>query len=97
MIVYDAVLLVLPMLWLGAAAVRAGGRDRDRWCRAVVMLFASFLAFFTASESIGLVAMVVSVVALLNIFVVSARFAPPRYVARALRNVADSSKRSAAA
>ena len=76
-IVYDAVLLVLPILWLGAAAARAGGRDRDQWCRAVVVLFASFLAFFTASDSIGLVAMVVSVVALLYVFIVSARFAPP--------------------
>jgi hypothetical protein len=78
MIVYDAVLLVLPMLWLGAAAARTGGRDRDQWCRAVVVLFASFLAFFTASKPICLVAMVVSVMALLYVFIVSARFATPR-------------------
>jgi alpha-1,2-mannosyltransferase len=77
-IVYDAVLLVLPMLWLGAAAARAGGRDRDQLYRAVVVLFASFLAFFTASESIGLVGMVASVVTMFYVFIVSARFAPAR-------------------
>lgn len=77
-IVYDAVLLVLPMLWLGAEAARAGGRDRDQLYLAVVVLFASFLAFFTASELIGLVGMVASVVAMLYVFIVSTRFAPPR-------------------
>ena len=74
-IAYDAVLLVLPMLWIGAAAARAATRDRERWCGAVVVLFASFLGFFTASQSIGLVAMVVSVLTLVYLFAVSARLA----------------------
>jgi len=75
LIVYDAVLLVLPLLWIGAAAARAAACDRDRWCRTVIVLFASFLGFFTANESIGLVAMVVSVATLLYVFVLSARLA----------------------
>ena len=76
LIVYDAVLLVLPLLWIGAEAARTGSPDRDRWCRAVIVLFASFLAFFTGSVTIGLVAMVVSVCALLYVFAISARLAP---------------------
>jgi hypothetical protein len=75
LIVYDAVLLVLPLLWIGAAAARAAAADRDRWCRAVIVLFASFLGFFTASASIGLVTMAVSVAALVAVFAVSARLA----------------------
>jgi hypothetical protein len=39
----------------------------------VIVLFASFLGFFTASASIGLVTMAVSVAALVAVFAVSAR------------------------
>ena len=43
---------------------------------AVIVLFASFLGYFTGSVTIGLVAMVVSVFALLYLFAISARLAP---------------------
>ena len=33
LIVCDAVLLVLPLLWIGAEAARTGSPDRARWCR----------------------------------------------------------------
>jgi hypothetical protein len=75
LIVYDAVLLVLPLLWIGAAAARTSSPDRARWCCAVVVLFASFLAFFTGNVTICLVAMVVSVFTLLYVFAISARLA----------------------
>src|SRR5262245_26909334 len=76
LIVYDAVLLVLPLLWIGAEAARTSSPDRERWCQAVIVLYASFLGFFTGSVTIGLVAMAVSVFALLYVFAISARLAP---------------------
>ena len=88
LIVCDAVLLVLPLLWIGAEPrvrvrpIALGGAG------AVIVLFASFLAYFTGNVTIGLIAMVVSVFALLRVchFDDSRRPLRDRQLRRAVRS-----------